>query len=184
MKDNKKIIIILAILFFVICISTLLYFNNKKSNINNSNKDIFLYKGYKYKVPAGYIYMGDDNAFILGYKADTTWNVTVNISDYPAKKTVTEVYESMISKYDLSSMKINKKFINDANVLFIEFLKDKSITVAWVTQWGYQYEMFIHYKSNTFDQALLIPVIESLNNPINLNEILKTTTTSYVVQNN
>ncbi len=181
-KNNKKdVLIIFAISFLIVIMCLLVIYisvtkqnknNNHLINTNNSVKKTFAYKNYKYNIPLDYEYNGNNDLLIITknnkwygkvYLASTKNMLITNLDDF---------YTFNKDNINNLNIKIYKKVINNVNTLVYEANLEKQYTICFYTNWNSFYRIFITYEDDDFNFDDLNPVVESLNNPLNLNEIL------------
>ena len=94
--------------------------------------------------------------------------MNVGLHELNKYNNVNEIYNHEISVYNLEKVKIYLKNILNNDFIIYEELQSKNIIMCYITPWdnNLYYRFVVTYKTDTFDLNELIPVIDSLNNPI------------------
>lgn len=193
MKENRRnLIIIFVISFLIIVILFYVCFNKLKSNNNiklNDTEKSFIYGGSEYKVPSGYEYLESDKLFLIFPTSKEKWISQVVLHYDKPLTNVDEVYDQIEKSPNFIEHTLKKDAINGTNILIYKYAGMKKIIVDFFTPSGNFCQIFVNYETDEFNVNVLAPVIESINNSIDLNKKLKdnntsttTTTTTKVVK--
>lgn len=181
MGSNKKTTFIIlglsALIILVLIFGVINYIKSK-----NNNDNIYNFKQFKYTIPKNFEFNGLEGIFIV-HPTNNEWNVNIQMGNDENLKNISDIYNSIVKTSGVSDINHNNLTINNTNILILPFDQRKTKTIIWVTSWGYQYYLHVTYNTDKFDINKLTPVIESLNNPLNLDEVLKSTTTQVVESN-
>ena len=141
--------------------------NNTTVNINHENDKLFIYNDKAYIIPQEYDIVKKDDLLII-YPLSKNWQMNVGLHELNKYNNVNEIYNHEISVYNLEKVKIYLKNILNNDFIIYEELQSKNIIMCYITPWdnNLYYRFVVTYKTDTFDLNELIPVIDSLNNPI------------------
>lgn len=180
MKNSnvKETIIILIVGLIISILIVAVYISiNKKHNAIKNDSNRFVYNNIEYEEPNGYKFMTINNDFAIIYSTNN-WLGKIKIHNNSQIKNVNDLYNQVINSHNTIDFELVKSKVNKFDVLIYKYKENKELIVDFFTSMGNLYEIYLYYETNEFDLNDLSPVIESLNNPINLDEILKSTTTS------
>ena len=190
MKNKKELIIIFVVSFLIIAVLFYICFNKIKSNSNIKPNDNvtteknFIYRNLEYKVPSGYEYVESNKLFLIYPTRKEKWTSQILFHNNLALTNINEIYNQIEQSPTFIEHTLKKVVINGTNVLIYKYTGMKKIIADFFTPSGELCQIFVNYETNEFDINTLTPIIESINNPVNLGEVLKSTTTTQVAQNN
>ena len=185
-KYNKKeilIIFIISLLIFILLLFVYFKFvkviikNTKFDKLTNTTeknvKKEFKYKNYIYNIPDSYEYNGNNDVLVISKKGDSWYgNVSLASTKNMLITNINDLFEYNKDKISPTEFKLYTKRINNFDALIYESILKKENIVCFYTKWNTYYRIVLTFENDTFDINKLAPVIESLNNPINLEEAL------------
>ena len=182
-KYNKKeLIIILIITVLILLLLAIVYYigikpkiyNNDNTSttvnfINHDNDNLFIYNDKAYKIPNKYEFVKKEDLLIV-YPTNKSWQMNVEVNKLNKYNSINEIYNHEIEVYNLDKIKIYLKNILNNEFIIYDYLQNKTIIMCYITPWdnNIYYRFVLTYKTDTFDLNELIPVIDSLSNPITI----------------